>query len=144
MPFKDKEKEKEYRKKYREQNKEKIKQYKKKYREKNKEKIKEMPYKDKEKKKEYQKKYMEKKKEKRKIYNQSKERRKTKWKSRGLNLHNFDYVWKMYSETTNCDICDRILTECKPRTETSKCMDHDHETGEFRAILCISCNVRRK
>ena len=70
--------------------------------------------------------------------------KKAKWKNMGVNLHNFDEYYEIYCQTTNCDICDRILTKGNPTTETTKCLDHCHKTGEFRCILCHSCNSRRK
>lgn len=45
--------------------------------------------------------------------------------------------------TENCEGCECILTESKPQTSTSRCMDHDHITGEFRAVLCIGCNSKQ-
>jgi len=61
---------------------------------------------------------------------------KHKWKSRGLNMDNFEEIYKRYVETTNCDYCNVLLTN-------NKTMDHSHITGEFRNILCCGCNVRR-
>ena len=122
-----------------EEKKQRINQSKKKYRENNREKIN---------KKQRDKRKTENRKEKDKKYSQSvngiKNGIKSNWKARGLIMDNFEELYKLYLETTNCDICDRILTKGTPRTETTKCMDHNHETGEFRAILCHSCNVRRK
>ena len=101
-----------------------------------------MPFKDKEKHKEYMKKYYQE--HKQKNYQTEKcikKRIKAQWKRRGLNIDKFDEIYKIYCETTNCDICDRILTSGNPTTSTTKCLDHNHKTGEFRCILCNSCNV---
>ena len=107
--------------------------YQKKYREENKPKIKERA-----------KNYYKNTKEERINYQHSKNGKKSLWKRRGVNMSNFEDFWKLYCETSNCDICDRILTSGNPRSETTKCLDHNHKTGNFRAILCHSCNVRRK
>ena len=36
--------------------------------------------------------------------------------------------------------CNVLLTTDKTPTPTRKCMDHCHETGLFRFILCNKCN----
>ncbi len=168
MPYKDPEKRKEYDKKYREQNREKIKETKKIYREKNKEKRLEYEKKNREKILEQQKNYYEKNKEKILEY-QKKYKKKwrennmekrleyekkyreenhmkvmiSNWKYRGLKSDDYESVYNLVMGTEKCDGCDCILTDNKPRTSTSRCMDHDHETGEFRAVLCHSCNLKQ-
>ena len=68
--------------------------------------------------------------------------KKKSWKSQGLKMDNFEEIYKRYLDTTHCDNCDCILTDGKPKTKpNTKCMDHHHETGEFRNILCWKCNI---
>ena len=47
------------------------------------------------------------------------------------------YKWKqLYPYCMDC---------CKKFKSTfDKCLDHNHDTGFTRAILCRSCNVKRK
>ena len=66
---------------------------------------------------------------------------KSKWKQRGLVIDNFEEIWEKYMTTTNCDTCNVLL---EGRGRNQKCMDHDHNTGLFRNILCKSCNGKIK
>jgi len=65
------------------------------------------------------------------------------WKIHNL-VGNYDEIWERYCDTTNCDLCNVILTTDKRITTTTKCMEHNHETGEFRNITCHKCNMTRK
>ena len=99
-----------------------------------------MPFKDPEKRKQYHKKYY-------KEYNQSdkgiKLFRISNWKKSGLICDNFEALYEHYLKTAYCDACKVELTYDKITTPTRKCLDHCHETGLFRNILCHSCNVKR-
>ena len=66
-----------------------------------------------------------------------------KWKERGLICDDYMEIHNRYLNTSNCDICNVLLTSSKPRSNTTKCLDHSHITGEFRNILCNLCNLRR-
>jgi len=66
--------------------------------------------------------------------------RKGAWKRAGLNMENFEEIYERYLSTTHCDLCGVELTEDKQMTKTTRCMDHSHVTGEFRNIVCCSCN----
>ena len=115
-----------YQKKYREGHKEERKEYDKKYREDNKEKIKER-----------EKEYREDNIEKIKIKN-----RINHWKSSGMiePEEGWEAFAEMVENTTNCEICDVELTEGK-RNSTTRCVDHSHITGQFRNVVCNSCNA---
>ncbi len=62
------------------------------------------------------------------------------WKHMGL-IDDYDYVYDRFESTLFCDFCLCDLDQC---TKSVKSMDHCHETGKFRNILCLSCNVKRK
>tara|TARA_S200002703_G_C3601916_1_gene184799 strand:- start:47 stop:532 length:486 start_codon:yes stop_codon:yes gene_type:complete len=86
-------------------------------------------------------------KEKIKIYKETekgiKSTRISRWKKKGL-LGNYDEIYERYINTTNCDLCNVILTIDKKITKTTKSMDHNHITGEFRNIVCHKCNMKPK
>jgi hypothetical protein len=118
---------KEYKKQYYQQNKEKIKDQKKQYYENNKDKISEQ----------------------KKQYYQTPSGKKShticQWKTRGLietHQYTYDELYEAYIYCGYCEECNVKLTTDRYTTLTTKCMDHDHETGIFRNILCNSCNVK--
>ena len=118
-----------YQKEYRNQNKEKIAKYKKDWKENNKENLTE-----------YGKLYREKNKERIKEYNKTAPRKKSKrlndWKRRGLLHDNIDELYEQYINTNECNVCKVEFTD-----KNKRCMDHDHQNGAFRNILCNRCNV---
>jgi len=128
---------------YYENNKEKINEYNKKYKENNKEKKNEYQklymreYRKTSKCQEYEKKY---KKEYNKTENGLKINRLSSWRSRGLISEDYDKIYERYILTKECDNCGIVLDE---DNNTKKCMDHCHQTGQFRNILCNLCNVNR-
>ena len=148
MPYKDKEKYKEYhkeyyqknkeeKKEYYENNKEKITEYKKEWYKKNKEKIKDRV-------KEWYENNKEKIKEYKKEYNQSENGKKrhtiSGWKTRGLVCDDYNELYDKYIIAEKCEECGIKFEE---GDKNKKCMDHDHSTGLFRNFLCNSCNVKR-
>ena len=117
----------------------------KKYRDKNKEKIKEYREKNIDKCKETQKKYREENKERAREYkkkwsateNGIKLRRISDWKQRGMICEDFDSVCEIYIHTWICEWC---LFEFKNTTDRH--LDHNHQNGEIRGILCRECNFK--
>jgi len=121
-----------------------------------------MPYKDKEKAKEYKKEYYQKNKEyikeyreihnehikeQRRKYNQTAKRIKSNrilfWKIRGIGMnqyYDFDIIYDIFINTTHCDLCK---VEFKGKGADARCLDHCHQSGEIRNILCRSCNNKR-
>ena len=67
---------------------------------------------------------------------------KSQWKRMGLNMENFEDIYKKVMNTTHCDFCNVLLEIGKP-SKYSRCMDHCHTTGEFRNVLCNICNIKR-
>ena len=122
MPYKDPEKRKERQREYQQKNKERLAEKRKEYREKNKEKI--------------------------KHYKQSpagiKSSRIYNWKRRGIIHDNYDELYERYLNTEFCELCNIKLTEDKRCTLTTRCLDHCHETGEVRNVVCWLCNTKRR
>tara|TARA_R110002096_G_scaffold2940_1_gene15039 strand:+ start:425 stop:802 length:378 start_codon:yes stop_codon:yes gene_type:complete len=118
-----------------------MKEYNKKYREKNKEYYKEYM---KEYNKEYQKNNKEKIAVKKKEYRKSdkglKSDRIGHWKFRGVISDDYDKLYEYYLSIKECENCG---IELDNGTNTTKCLDHCHETGQFRNILCGYCNIIR-
>jgi len=60
-----------------------------------------------------------------------------RWRSKGIIDSDFDSVYETFIKETNCWICDKEYDGKKYR----KCLDHNHETGEIRYIVCNVCNI---
>jgi len=68
--------------------------------------------------------------------------RANKWRGRGLNHTNEEIkeILVSFHECNYCQKCGKILSY-EYGHHSQKCMDHDHDTGKFRAILCRGCNT---
>ena len=117
----------EHRREYYQNNKEKEKKDSAEYYQSNKEKIKEYNENNKEKFAEYH-----------KIYSQTPIGKKvammTKWRGRGV-INVTDEMYNHYVATTHCECCSKEFSSSRDRH-----LDHDHETGEYRWVICCSCN----
>ena len=63
------------------------------------------------------------------------------WKKSGVKCDDFNGLYDKYISVWNCEECNVELKEGNYKNK--KCLDHDHETGVFRNIICNSCNVNR-
>ena len=57
------------------------------------------------------------------------------WKKRGLIYNDYDDLYEVYIKTMQCQHCNKEF-----ESSSDRCMDHDHDTGQFRKIVCRSCN----
>ncbi len=64
------------------------------------------------------------------------------WKYQGVKSDNYDLLYEKWKNTKNCEKCNVELTDGS-KGNTKRCLDHSHSTGEFRNILCNTCNIRR-
>ena len=63
------------------------------------------------------------------------------WKKSGVLLTDdfktYGDLYDHYLSVKSCEECGESFDICK------RCLDHDHETGLFRNVLCNGCNRRR-
>jgi len=64
------------------------------------------------------------------------------WKWQGMVCDDWDKMYEDYINMPNCEECGIELVS--GRSRNARCLDHDHETGQIRNILCYACNSRRK
>ena len=60
------------------------------------------------------------------------------WKRQGL-IGNYDEIYERFIKTEKCDLCNLEFIEGH-KGKYKKCMDHNHETGLFRNVVCNGCN----
>ena len=60
------------------------------------------------------------------------------WRKSGLNMDNVDEIYNRYIYCKECDFC------CAPfKSRRDRQMDHCHNTGKFRNVICAKCNGRK-
>jgi hypothetical protein len=68
----------------------------------------------------------------------------TKWSWKNINKmiftdEEFEIIYNEYIYAKNCDLCNKKFINTKDRQ-----LDHNHNTGEIRNIVCCKCNLRKK
>jgi hypothetical protein len=59
------------------------------------------------------------------------------WRNKGIIDSDWDSFYDVFIKQTHCWICNKKYDFKKYR----RCLDHDHETGEIRYIVCNVCNI---
>ena len=81
----------------------------------------------------------------RKEYRKTPQRKKSitiyNWKRSGL-IGDYEVIYNRYLNTTHCDLCNIELCGGN-KGNNKKVMEHDHNTGEFRNVVCHKCNQNK-
>ncbi|MBC8305714.1 MAG: hypothetical protein H8E55_59360 [Pelagibacterales bacterium] len=64
------------------------------------------------------------------------------WKRTGVIHDDFDSLYDYYLNTNNCELCNIELITGN-YGNNKKTLDHDHDTGLFRYVLCNTCNSHK-
>ena len=75
------------------------------------------------------------------LHKRHKSTTKANWKFRGMKIDpdDFDYIYNEYTHATNCDLCNNQF-----KNSIDRHLDHNHETGEVRNIVCCKCNNHKE
>ena len=64
------------------------------------------------------------------------------WKKYGLLCKEGETYRDIYNHVMSIDNCELCNVEFTEEIKNQRCMDHDHNTGYFRKVLCRKCNAQ--
>jgi len=75
------------------------------------------------------------------IHKKHKSKTKFSWKNKGMifTQEEFEEIYEKYIYATNCEICNVLFPNTRNRQ-----LDHCHETGKIRNIVCQKCNIYKR
>ena len=66
------------------------------------------------------------------------------WKRRKVKSDDYDALYDHYNSVTHCADCGKEFQgKYGDGLGAYRCLDHDHITHAFRAVVCTACNRRR-
>tara|TARA_R100000541_G_scaffold53854_1_gene62149 strand:- start:169 stop:603 length:435 start_codon:yes stop_codon:yes gene_type:complete len=64
------------------------------------------------------------------------------WKRQGLLCREGETYKDIYYHVMSINNCELCNVEFTDEIKNLRCMDHDHNTGYFRMVLCLVCNAQ--
>tara|TARA_R100000541_G_scaffold189_2_gene743 strand:- start:1334 stop:1651 length:318 start_codon:yes stop_codon:yes gene_type:complete len=62
------------------------------------------------------------------------------WKNNKIICDDWDLMYERFINTERCECCNKVFA---PPPAKDKHLDHNHQTGKIRNILCRNCNQLR-
>ena len=60
------------------------------------------------------------------------------WSNSGLTIEDYNIMFK--KQNGCCAICNKHILELNQKKKKHLCIDHNHDTGAIRGLLCDKCN----
>jgi len=72
-----------------------------------------------------------------------------KWKRQGMISDDWKTIYDRYVNAECCESCNNVFRKNIYKNgylwrTNNKVLDHNHETGKIRNVICQSCNAKRR